>query len=415
MPRSPFFAAVLFLAPAGCSALAPDPGARVLEGDGGSVTIAELELRTKNFADRYVQLLADAVDDIKERSESPKVRYEAHRLKLESGTSAWDLVTSSHPLQEMLDLFVQVELQRRIWVEDGLGARKFGARGGERVAAALETAQQEILLLARRAMPDEQVREIQDLLEDWRRRNPSIESGAFLRFGPYLESPGGGIVASVLSGFGILDLSLLNPLDPAAKEVGRVGRTADDAFYMAKRLPMLLQWQSEAAAYEVLLTVDAAAREAEGTLKRAESLVRAAGETARSAQGAFAALEKITNPEKEPSGAPEGPPGRPFDIREYAEAAERAAATAREARELFRELKEFGESPALSAPVREIGDRAESLLTQALAQAVLLLLVFFVLLSAYRALLFRLQRPANRPPKSELPPAPRERPGGVVQ
>src|SRR5687767_5847734 len=106
----------------GCSALGDSPSERMVRGDEGrSITVGEAEQRTKNFADRYVQLLSDAVDDSKGRVPDLARQGELHLLKLQSATSAWDIVTSSHPLQEMLDLFVQTELQALIWDQEGYG------------------------------------------------------------------------------------------------------------------------------------------------------------------------------------------------------------------------------------------------------------------------------------------------------
>lgn len=378
---------LVLLSAAGCSALAPDPANRRLEGSGGaSITIGELELRTKNFADRYIQLVADAADDIKERTESIQARQEAHLLKLQSANSAWDVVTSSHPLQEMLDLFVQVELQVMIWADEGLGARKFGEEGGHRIARALRSAREEILSLAGQAMQRKQMADIQRVIRDWRKRNPSVETGAFVRFGPYLETPGGTLVTQVLSGFGILDLSHLNPLDPAAKQVGRVGETADDALYMAKRFPTILRWQAEAATFEILVTVDAASKNAQGTIKSVEPVLKNATEAAKALEGTFNALAKITNPEKDPDERKEGPPGRPFDIREYESAVAQLAKTARETRGLLEDVGDLAASPAISARMRDVGVRIERILAQLLVEALLLLVVFFILLALYRAL-----------------------------
>lgn len=386
--------AALALLLAGCNIFASDPESRVLRGTGPdqSITIGELEDRTRNYADRYVQLVAEATEDIKQRTTSADLRRRAHLIKLQSATSAWDVVTSTHPLQEMLDLFVQTELQLLLWHEEGLAKRTFGEAGGARLSTALISAQHEILLLARRALPEAQIRDIQRLVREWRQRNPDVETGAFIRFGPYLEAPGGTLVSQIMTGFGILNLSNLNPLDPAAQEVGNVRATAGDAFFVLKRMPMLLHWQTEATTYDVLRAVDAAGGAAQGTLREGQTLLRDATEAARAVQGTFQALEKITNPPgrtEKPEGAPEG---RPFDIRDYEAAARQAAQTAGEARALLVEARQLAGGPELGGRIREIRLSIERVLAQVLAEALLLLLVFFLLLAGYRVLSLRLLR-----------------------
>jgi hypothetical protein len=380
-------AAALALLLAGCNLFAPDPSGRVLRGTGPdqSITLGELEDRTRNYADRYVQLLAEATEEIKQRTVSPDIRRRAHQILIYSATSAWDIVTSSHPLQELLDLFVQTELQLLLWHEEGLARRTFGQEPGARLSSALVSAQHEILLLVRRALTEDQIRELQKLIRDWRQRNPAVATGAFIRFGPYLESPGGTLVTQIMTGFGILNLSNLNPLDPAAQSVENVRETAADAFYMAKRLPMLLHWQTEAATYDILQAVDAAGTGAQGTLREGQALLRDATQ-------AFQALERITNPpgraDKAPAAA--GPPARPFDIRDYEAAGRQAAQTAGEARALLAEARQLVDSPGLDDGLREVRRSIERILAQLLAGGLLLLLVFFVLLAVYRVVSLQL-------------------------
>ena len=389
---------VLVLLSAGCNLFAPDPSGRVLHGTGPdqSITLGELENRTRNYADRYVQLLAEATEEIKQRTTSPEIRRRAHQIKLHSATSAWDIVTSSHPLQELLDLFVQTELQLLMWHEEGLSRRTFGEEMGNRLSSALVSAQHEVLLLVRRALTEEHIRDIQKIVREWRQRNPAVTTGAFIRFGPYLESPGGTLVTQIMTGFGILNLSNLNPLDPAAESVENVRETAADAFYMVKRMPMLLHWQAEAATWDMLLAVDAAGTNAQGTLREGQSLLREATEASRSIQGALQALERITHPpgsEKERTPVPAktpAEPGRPFDIREYEAAGRQAAQTAGEARALLVEARQLVESSALDVRLREARRGVERLFAQLLAGALLLLLVFFVLLAVYRVLSLQL-------------------------
>lgn len=364
---------------AGCGLLGTSTSDRLVRGDEGrSITVGEAEQRTKNFADRYVQLVSDAVDHVKDGTQDLRARRQAHLLKLQSASSAWDIVTSSHPLQEMLDLFVQTELQQIIWDREGLAAKTFGADGA-RVVESLRSARDEIYALARRALPDKRIEEIRAMVEGWRKKNPAVEgTGTFIRFGPYLNAPGADLVSQVLTGFGLLNS--INPLDPAAKQVERVGETADDAFYMSKRFPMLLRWQTEAATMDVLTTLDAA--DVEKSIKAGDSLLRSATETARAAQGAIEAAAKLTNAEGSPKK--EGPPGRPFDIREYEATAARVAETARAARDLLVEADSFAASPALTARAQQMGAYVNELATRIFTLALLLLVAFFALLTLYR-------------------------------
>ncbi len=373
------------LALSACSALAPDPLKRSFSGDDPDqiITLGEIEERTRNFTDRYVQLLAEACDDVKRSATSAPVRREAHELKLRSASSAFDIVTSTHPIQEMLDLMVQLELQKRIWEDEGRAAKLFGD-DGDRLTRAIGSARAEILSLAARVMKQKDIEKIRALMLDWRRRHPDVATGAFLRFGPYLEAPGGTLVAQLLTGFGIVNLSHLNPLDPAAKSVNRVSETADDVFYMAKRMPMLLEWQAEAAAYDLTAAVEDLASSSGRTLEQSRSL-------AESVTEALVALERITNPPKDPHRAAE-PKGRPFDLLEAGATARELGSTTEKAREMLEELHRLVESPALSRLLSDVEGLSSRLLMRLFGEAALLLAVFFALRVAVRLLTHRLRR-----------------------
>lgn len=388
---------VLFLgaALAGCGLFTTDPEDRILRGSrGDGLTVLHLSERTKNFADRFVQMMADACDDLKESAPTAAARNEALLLKLRTASSAYDIVTSSHPLQEMLDMLVQVELQWIVWVREGKGETLFGRAAKERLGPALESARKEINALARQVMQDDKIEAVQKLVLTWRERHPDVQSTAFIRFGPFLEAPGGDIVGQIFSSFGSL-----NPLDPAASSIERVGKSADDIFYVVKRMPMLLEWQIEAAMTGTLASVEAAADESRGTLREGTSLLREAAEAARATEGAFRALEKITNPEKDPEEEDDKPERRPFDITEYTEAARQAEKTADEARRMFDSLQQTIASPAVDRRVKDLSRRAESAVETVFGYAILLLAVFFALLAGYRAFAVWIRRrAAPRPP-----------------
>lgn len=397
-------AAFLALALGGCGLFTTDPEDRVLEGSKGEgLTVVALAERTENFADRYVQTVVDACDHLQEKAGTAKARNEALLLKLRTATSAYDIVTSSHPLQEMLDMLVQVELQWMVWVHEGKGPKIFGPPAEERLKVAFETARNEIRALARLAMKDDKIKDVVELIHDWRKRHPDVERTTFIRFGPFLEAPGSNIVSQIFASFGSL-----NPLDPTARSVERVTRTADDMFYFVKRMPMLLEWQLEAAAFGAAASLEAALSQSKETLDQGVSLLREAGEAARATEGAFRALEKITNPEKdaeeelEEASAQAEKPRRPFDITEYTEAGRQAAKTADEARRMFEALQQTIASPQLDRRVKDLSRSAGSVVESVFGSLILLVVVFFALLAGYRLFAAWLRR--RYPPPAPPPP-----------
>src|SRR5687768_3885539 len=88
--RAPATAGALLaaLALSGCSTLFPDESHRLLRGAAEPpITLANLEQRTRDFADRYVFLLGDACDNVKDAADTPERRQRAHLIKLRSAAS----------------------------------------------------------------------------------------------------------------------------------------------------------------------------------------------------------------------------------------------------------------------------------------------------------------------------------------
>ena len=438
-----------FLALCGCSAFAPDENERVLRGAGEPITLADLEQRTRDFADRYVMLVADACDHVKKAADTPERRQRAHVIKLRSAASAFDIVTGPHPLKELLDLIVQVELQHILFIEEGASDRLFGPRRAERMETALKNCRDEIWALAARAMTTEQMNELRRLIRDWRKDNPKVESVAYVRFDQFLQTPGRSAAETLLSGFGILDLSRLNPFDPAARSVDRATLLADDAFYIAKRLPMLLDWEAEAAVGDILmgptlteLTASITrvskgverlpqdlAREREeilkalderreslgGTLRDLNDTMRTGRELAADVTRAGEAFEKtfhelnlLAHPPGKGDGPPEERTGKPFDINEYAAAARTLGDTAERLQGLLAEARVLTDSPSLARRLEEAeasaaravdhaASRSRGLLAFAAAAGVLVVAAVFACLLGYRLILRRVTRSPDRP------------------
>ena len=438
------------LALAGCSAFAPDESERLLHGAGKPISLADLEQRTRDFADRYVLLVADACDHVKRAADTPERRQRAHLIKLRSASSAFDIVTGSHPLKELLDLIVQVELQHVVFIEEGASDRLFGPRRAERMENALKNCRDEIWALAARAMTTTQMDDLRRLIREWRRDNPNVEAVAYVRFDRFLRTPGSSAAESLLSGFGILDLSRLNPFDPAARSVDRATVLADDAFFLAKRLPMLLDWEAEAAVGDILMSpaltdlraslarisksieglpqdlarererifesLDEKRESLSGTLRDLNQTMRTGRELAVDVARAGEAFEKTfheLNLLAHPPGKGDGPPeeerpGKPFDINEYAAAARILGETASRLQGLISEARVLADAPSLARRIEEVeagaaravahaASEGRSLVAFAIAGAILVALAVFAGLLGYRVLLRRFTRSADRP------------------
>jgi hypothetical protein len=397
-------------------------------GSKGSVPLSKVERLLDGFAERQVTLVADACEAVRRETPAPDVRRRAHHLKLANGTAVYDVVTQPEPLARLAGLYLLVELEHLVWVEEGWAVKQFGESGKNRLVPAVEEARREMSTLADLAMKPDRRREFDGLIHRWRARNPEVEFVAGIRFGTLSDKDAKSILESASSLFDVI-----NPLDETSQSVERARMLADRAFFYSKRLLQLADWQAEAAlqntialpevrsilanldrlvdsfgqiaptirelpdrvarereallgawdsrSQEVLATV----REIRGSIVDARELAERATEAGKAFDQTFRSLHEVTgSPEKRP----EAPPSRPFDIREYTSAAAELKDAAREGTGL------------LAA--------GRSLIDHVTWRAIEVLLILFALLAGYRLVVARWIRPGppgGRGTESRRPPS----------
>jgi hypothetical protein len=147
---------------------------------------------------------------------------------------------------------VLVDLHHLVWVQERRSIHFFDADLGERLSRAFTAAHAEIWGLAARVMTPVQVEALQAAIQDWRRRNPAVDWISDIRFDVVAGGSGVTLIGGTL---GVLTPASGNITD----SIGQSRLLGQRAFYYAKRLPRLLDWQMEAA-LDNCLTVPAASR-----------------------------------------------------------------------------------------------------------------------------------------------------------
>jgi hypothetical protein len=274
------------LLPGGCGSLGgADVGQRTAEGGGAgrTITVDELDQITKSFADRYVLLLANACDGIKREAASPEQRRNAHFLKLSGATAAYDAATGPDPVKQLVDLAVIVELQKVVWVDEGQARRFFGEELGDRLSSALLTADEEVWQLCARAMRPEQIDVLREAIQTWRRANPGLEWISSVRFDVVAGGEGAPLVDLILG-------TLSAPSGAITDSVGQARLLGQRSFYYFKRLPVLTDWQAEAALENAL------------AVPEANRIVEGASRVLESAAGVLARLDALASPSPDGDG-----------------------------------------------------------------------------------------------------------------
>jgi hypothetical protein len=352
----------------------------------------ELDQRILAFADRYAVVLRAAVDEVCATTADLQLRREAHRLRAEGVAGVWDIATGPDSHGKILDLVLVVTLQSRIWIDEGTADRLYGPDG-----AALEHALRRLRLdvweLAAQALTQPQLQELDNLILGWRSEHPEARAVSFVRFDEAGAARGRALAAAVRDGDG-----LLAPVDRAVDEAARARVMGERLFWLAKRGPLLLQWQSELAFDDLLLRPEVAEARAlvvdlPGLVARERSAILAgAGElladskglatdgraTAEAVAATAASVERILAVLAPTMSGPRDPAAKPFDIAEYTATLREAATLTQRGNDALGSVSRILGSGDLPARLEEVNQAAAERVNHASERAHELMLACFL-------------------------------------
>jgi hypothetical protein len=237
-------------------------------GDGqAKVTAAELDKAAYAFADRYTTQIVAATDALLRGNPPAEQRRLAHQVKLVSVSGVYDIVTNAEPFAKLMDLLMVVTLQSYRWIDEDQAERTFGARGAPLIQA-IRALRVDIWNVASRVLRPEQMQQLDALILDWRKRNPHVDILSYLRFDEVAGQRGPNALEEIkATGF-------FAEIAGATKVADDARLLAERAFYQAKRMPFLMTWQMEALMNEMLIKP-----ELSQSLNAADSIAKSADRT----------------------------------------------------------------------------------------------------------------------------------------
>ncbi|HEX3857106.1 MAG TPA: hypothetical protein VHY30_07415 [Verrucomicrobiae bacterium] len=217
----------------------------------GPVTFPVLQAQVMRFADTYVATIAQACDEISAQATNSEVRLKALRWKLGQATSAYTDAAGQNPAVNALDMLVLVSISRMV-VEDH-GVETYGSAVLPLLEAQrnLET---NAWTLAGGLLKPSQQKELQDMIQEWRQKNPDQRYIGQIRFREFVTALGRSPTpakAAPTSLFSLLYLDPLAGLDPTAAAIEQTRELGERAMYYTQRMPTLLSWQAEALVAQV--------------------------------------------------------------------------------------------------------------------------------------------------------------------
>lgn len=235
----------------GCTLLSPTKEEWTLHGSSplGGITLGQLERETEDLSDCYAMGVAEACDRVSRQASDPVTTRSMLFLKLRNAMSAYDVVTSSaDSLERMLDLLTLIELQNIVWLEEGRVDQLPRVPGTTDLRTALGKARENAWALAARALKTKQSEKVREVIREWRRQNPEVQWVSFARFSSGADAARSSLLSDIRQGLG----GLINPFGSTTRSVDETREVAAKALFYAKRLPIILGWESEAAVVRIV-------------------------------------------------------------------------------------------------------------------------------------------------------------------
>ena len=237
----------------GCQSLSPRSQWRRITGKDRAEKqrIAEYmqtQAEVVRFADVYSVMMAQAFDQLSESLNTPEGRAQTMQRKASQADAAVAIATGPSPIVNLMDMVVLVTLTRMAQ-EDYWVPKVYGDKGLP-LLAILKSRETEVWKLAAERLSPDQVRQMHELIDDFRRKYPDQHYTAFLRFGEFATLLGKNVEAEKGKKGSILSLLYVDPLvnlTPATRQIEQTRYLAERAMFYFQRLPNLLQQHAQVA------------------------------------------------------------------------------------------------------------------------------------------------------------------------
>ena len=331
-----------------------------------SITQEELRQEIMRFAGRSAEQLDDAYFKLEEGFKTPKARRAALENSGAYVTSAVDIAIGPNPEVNMLDMVVLVTLSR-IVVEEYWVPKVFGDEA-KILVEVFRRQEADIWSIAAKVLTREQLQELRDSIRQYRNRDPDRVFVEATRFGDFAGIVGASELAKAQEGSGFLGVK------GVTREVSETRMLAERAMFYAQRVPWIVR-----SMVRLLLLDVAQTPEINQVMTDTGTLAKAMHQTAKMTEEL---PELIT--EQRDQIMKQVTAERKAAIEQVMEGvATQRTATINELTELMIGQQE-GKMPLVSVVVDRVGDEGQEIIDYAFRRAVMLILIFFLAMLAYR-------------------------------
>ncbi len=330
------------------------------------ITQEELRHEIMRFSGRSAERVDDAYFKLEEHFKTLKARRAALENSSAYVTSALDIAIGPNPEVNMLDMVVFVTLTR-IVVEEYWVPQVFGDEA-KILVEVFRSIEAEIWSIAAKVLTQQQQQELRSSIRQWRKRNPDRVFVEATRFGDFVGVVGESELAKAQEGGGFLGIK------GVTREVSETRLLAERAMFYAQRVPWI------ARSFARLLVLDVAqAPEIKQVMTDTGTLAKAMHQTATFTEQ----LPELITEQRDQIM-------KQVTVERKAaiEQVMKGVATQRTA--TIAELTEWligqqeGMVPQFSVVVDRVGIEGQEIIEYAFRRAVVLILIFFLAMLAYR-------------------------------
>ena len=196
-----------------------------------SIAEATLQSHVMSFADRFYSIMASGFTQYIALKPSKKNRYQVQRTVTYSVSQAYIIAAEEDPRFALLDVLSMVMLGRIIFEEEGI--KRYGSRVLP-IINGYKKAEKDIMQIATRILPAEQIQNLSNIIRRWRQNNPEVLFFPLVRFSDFAA----GRRESKLTRVDDID-GIFESVEVATKEADEMRLLAERGIYLATRLPQL--------------------------------------------------------------------------------------------------------------------------------------------------------------------------------
>jgi hypothetical protein len=217
----------------------------------------EIDIHVRGFADSFMSRVGFQYNQIIINAKTPQQRTWALQARLGQGIATLSDSTEPNPTVNLLNMVVLVTLKRMsiqdYWIPNLLH------ENGNDLLTAYQESEKDAWELAARVFTDQQITDLHNLIDKWKKDNPDQYYTGFIKFTDFIDSAPANSNHGQAPPSNLFRLLYVDPfagLDPVAQEARNIRIVSERVVYVALRMPELMNWQLEEASDRIMSSPD---------------------------------------------------------------------------------------------------------------------------------------------------------------